>query len=796
MLPALLAFTLVFRAPAAPLQSTPAPSPPPRSAGEQAAPASPAPAPRVDRQVLWPAPTAEDWARPCLIPWQRSFEDAVAVSRETGKPILVCVNMDGEIASEHYAGIRYRQPEIAALYEPYVCVIASVDRHTPRDHDAQGRRILCPRFGSVTCGEHIAIEPGLFRRFFEGQRVAPRHIGIEPGGAEIYDVYYAWDTDSVFASIREGVANHPLPPPRFDHGDWPLARRVASRNLRDRVAVEQAYRDGDLGIRRELLEAALRHPEAAPVDLVRLGVFGSEDELRPLARRALARMTSPEAVALLGDALGEWMEAPERDALIRALETIGRTSPHARRLAAVHRGIAAARPSIDVTGWDRALAGTREGAPAGDADEAVAPEPHAGVPAASSVPAATAAREASDRLRLAEGYLEEALAMRFPGARGSSGRWRSVGEDLARLRFEDARGAALEAERLGEGGWRAGAVRALAANYLGEEDEARALAASAAAALPPGEPSWLAMATLELFAKTRWRAIARAIDEKEDWPSSWLADVHAACSVLARHPRGTDAQVAWHHDVLSWLGAGAEAGRVLDAGLVRFPDSSRLHDRLRARWLRERGAGGLLEGYESWLAGSAPAPPARDGGFERTGSPPAVRPSHLPWFTGKAAMVAAEFHRRTGDAARAREAYERAASYFEREQARHPETREVTDAAVARVLAGRARLAFEEGRDGEALDDLLASFQRCPSAAADRDGWNLSAIDTARGLRGRLEAAGQEERVARLDAALGDLDPALFDRPSFERGTPDRPAPGWRQRITHRDPVPSQGPPR
>jgi peroxiredoxin (alkyl hydroperoxide reductase subunit C) len=41
----------------------------------------------------------------------------VAVSRETGKPILVCVNMDGEVASEHYAGIRYRQPEIAKLYE-------------------------------------------------------------------------------------------------------------------------------------------------------------------------------------------------------------------------------------------------------------------------------------------------------------------------------------------------------------------------------------------------------------------------------------------------------------------------------------------------------------------------------------------------------------------------------------------------------------------------------------------------------------------------------------------------------
>src|SRR4030095_8566403 len=90
-------------------------------------------------------------------------------SQERGKPVLVCVNMDGEIASEHYAGVRYRQPEIAALYEPYVCVIASVDRHNPRDYDDEGKRIVCPRFGTLTCGEHIAIEPGLFDKFFDGQ---------------------------------------------------------------------------------------------------------------------------------------------------------------------------------------------------------------------------------------------------------------------------------------------------------------------------------------------------------------------------------------------------------------------------------------------------------------------------------------------------------------------------------------------------------------------------------------------------------------------------------------------------
>ena len=77
-----------------------------------------APTTRVNREQMWFAPTAEDWAKPCLIRWQRTWEDAQAVSKETGKPILICVNMDGEIASEHYAGVRYRRPETAGFTTP------------------------------------------------------------------------------------------------------------------------------------------------------------------------------------------------------------------------------------------------------------------------------------------------------------------------------------------------------------------------------------------------------------------------------------------------------------------------------------------------------------------------------------------------------------------------------------------------------------------------------------------------------------------------------------------------------
>ncbi|MEQ1635013.1 MAG: hypothetical protein ABL997_21720, partial [Planctomycetota bacterium] len=70
---------------------------------------------------MWKPPTKEDWAKPVLIEWERTWGDAVAVAKETNKPILVCINMDGEIASEHYAGIHYRTPETAKLFADYVC---------------------------------------------------------------------------------------------------------------------------------------------------------------------------------------------------------------------------------------------------------------------------------------------------------------------------------------------------------------------------------------------------------------------------------------------------------------------------------------------------------------------------------------------------------------------------------------------------------------------------------------------------------------------------------------------------
>jgi hypothetical protein len=695
------------------------------------------------REATWPAPSAEDWKKPCLVLFQRSWEDALTVAKETMKPILVCVNMDGEIASEHYAGIRYREPEKAALYEPYVCVIASVYRHTPRDYDEQGRRILCPRFGSVTCGEHIAIEPILYEQFMDGRRIAPRHIGVELGAekSELYDVFYAFDTDSVFDAIRSGAEGREGVP--SVRGDRVLEERVASRDREDRAAVERAYVTGDRVTRRRLLDAALAHRELDHLDLLRLALFGLDVELAKLARAALAESNSEKAVELIAEVLRGPLDAPERERLAAALERLGARYPRARTLAAVQAGLGRASDALDVGAWSPDLAGAEYPSP--DKWRALEARVEAGARASAASPA-----DPEAQLALAEAGL--ALAVDPRNARMLAADYRTA-PDYARLQFEDARNAALEAERLGARGWRLDAVLALASHYLGDAHEAAARSEAAVRALPAGEVGWNAMGVVALFAEARQRAILEAARAQREWPAPWLADVHAAYGVLARHPLGSDVHVAAHHDFLKTLGARARAAEVLEAGLARFPLAWELHTRLRAQALEERG----IEGLETLYAERARRAPAAPGSA---------------WFAGYAGLVCAEYHRRAGNPAAARAAYARAIALYEESIAADPASRANSDHYVALALAGQARLAFEHGENERAVADLLAAFERKPESAAALDGLNLSAVDTAKMLLAHLGRSGEAELASRLQGALGALDPKLLELPAYEREQP------------------------
>jgi hypothetical protein len=691
------------------------------------------PAPRPDREKTWPAPTAEDWKKPCLIEWQRSWYDAQAVSKATGKPILVCINMDGEVASEHYAGVRYRQPEIAKLYDQYVCVIASVYRHNPRDYDEQGHRILCPRFGSVTCGEHIAIEPYVHDKFMDGQRIAPRHIGVDEAGGEkeMYDVFYAWSTEAVFDPIRKGVENWPATKPN-SHPESSPVELLSSRDNLDRVEVETAYGDGNRDQRRALLEVVVGRSDEPPLDVLRLALRDSDPDLARLARQALVRSTYPGAIDLLTEALAQPLEPQEREDLLVALQRLGKEFPRAKTLSVAYRGLADATSVVDEEAWTKALA-----APAPSASERGAREARL-----AQQDAILAGDDAQAHLELAEALLAQAAAEPDAAA--------------ARYVVMDAQRAAQEAARLGADDAREHAALALAAYGLGDLDTALAQAASAGGVVPPDATGRNGLTLLWLFARSRQQAIAQASLAQRDWPAGWLADVHAAYDVLARHPLGDDSQAVMHYDFLKWFGATAAASEVLDAGIARFPASSALHDRLRARLLDTRGAAGLEGWYEERL---------RD---------PAAPPS-LERFAGYASLVAAENQRRAGHPDDALAAYDRGIAHYERSLALEPAGSADADHYVALALAGRARLAFERGDDARAVDQLLASFARKPGAAATLDGLNISPVDTARLVLARLRDRGPADLATQLEAALAQLDPDLLQLPAYERGEPGEP---------------------
>jgi hypothetical protein len=688
---------------------------------------------------IWPAATAEGWAKPVVIKWQRSFDDALKVARARNRPLLVCVNMDGEIASEHFAGVKYRDPAVGELLAPYVCVVASVYRHTPRDYDENGQRVECPRFGTVTCGEHIAAETELYDKYFEGLRVSPRHIALDLSGKELYDVYYSWDTKTVLTAYVEGAKDFPPYQEPVRDGQ-PLPERVASADIVDRQALEQAYKTGDVVLRRTLLKATAQRREVDHNELLRLAVFGLDVELAKLARQSLAQNQTEGAVDLIAEALKAPMDKDERDMLIAAAERLGEKFPRAKTLATLHKGLAIESKHIDATKARSASAQYE----ANSRVLTVAAGVEERANSASTRPA-----DADAKLELAEALLARSAQ---PG----------VERRFAQTLLEDARLRAEEAEKLGAKGWRLDALLAVTANRLGNQAAAlpRAVAAVEGGMLKLddsglGATEDVKVQVLAMFALSRQLAIRKAYRERTQWPPEWMADVNAAYATLSEHPLVTDENLVSYYDFLRWLGASPRANGVLDNALKRFPDSALLHERLRSRILWDKGPSGLLSTYSEMLA-----------------RPEATL--QLSWYAGYAALVAAEHHRRRGEFEPARAAYDSGIAHYETNIKALPDGADLCQHFIALALAGRARMALEQGDLERATDELLASFSRRADSAATPDGLNLTPADTARMLEARLTDAKREDLLARLKEALAKLDPKLLELPTSERNVPGR----------------------
>lgn len=228
---------------------------------------------------------------PPAVRWARSYDVAVERARETGKPLLLCVNMDDETANDELAARTYRDAEFVLAAEGTVPVIASAFRHDEGtvEIDASGRR-LCPRFGTVTCDEHVAIERELRARWFAGRPevVAPQHILADSAERALAAREYGLTRDDLCELVEAAIVV-PTEPDRAErfHRDRlkSVVKRIGSRKSSDREEGLTSFRLAlTHGFAELALEAAAKAPTKTREKLVR--------GLVPLGMRADAALAA------------------------------------------------------------------------------------------------------------------------------------------------------------------------------------------------------------------------------------------------------------------------------------------------------------------------------------------------------------------------------------------------------------------------------------------------------------------------------------------------------------------------
>lgn len=727
------------------LAQSPADSVARASAGELGAQAPLCEPVSVDRQILW----------------QRSLEDARAISRREGRPILVAVNMDGESASERIVRERYRDPRFVALTRRFVCVTASAFRHGERDHATDGARVASPRLGEVTSGEAIRLEPILFDAYLGGERIAPRHALILPDGTKAFDLFQLFDLRDLDAALQSAQAlapppstpdERPLDPATMDFADWldcagaveHRARLRFEALLRAPAPVEQAA----MGLRALLERGGPGSIDALRIAFARCGE--APGQLASLATLVLrARGLEREGAAVLRELLTDIDESAWQPGLGARAELLD-------ALAAVVGDDAALRSLLSSYGAcgdgadERARArrwGFGVGIEAADFDGDLGPsDPARVLAAAARLPRGTPWRlddtlsdEATREQELLDADAASAAApddldarLRFAKAAliAARGRIETSGSSIDLLLGDaDAAFRAVLASRPGDAAtWLLLARTA----YLRSDFAAEADAAWGAwSALPTFDRARLA----RLLDGTPSEADARALQEPRERQEAlrWIADAAArrieamsgkdAAEEARNLSRGLAAAAlaalapdATPTDWLTLSAFHAALGRREDEwlaarqGLAFFPEAQELRDAFyRALW--DRGRSRIAREESERLARENPQ------------SAVAV------WFVGYAAMQEADTCRRAEDPRAAIAAYTLAASAFESCASRAPGYADSCDFYRARAALGRGFAHLLVDERAAAAEALVEGIRIRPAIAEVRDPLDREAVD-------------------------------------------------------------------
>jgi hypothetical protein len=641
------------------------------------------------------------------IAWQRNLADALATQQATGLPLLLVVNMDGEVFNERFANDVYRDPEFIALTAGYVCVVAAPERHTPFDYDSFGNRVPCPRFGGCTCSEHILIEPLLFERFFNGRRNAPRHVGVAPDGKVLFDRYLDDSMQTAIEAIRKHrTAGKDAPGASQEVGE--LLRR---RDATARSCLERLYRDGDAASRQRLLAAA-GDADNLPFDLLRLGLRAADDATFTAAAHALAKVATGDARIDLEDALARIAPAAASP-LLAKLGQLGASDPATARLAAHLESALESDPEALSPTWRAPWA-----KPAFDGSDRQTIE-------AELDRCEARLRQAADdaKARLCLGTAQLAL-----------GRWLAAhGERGPEMWFEDARRSAA---KLSHASVAAPALAlAAAAAWFGGDTAGAAAAVPPALAAPSAEApidGWLAATFLEVVLP-QWAQLAYG--RLEGSPTALvnveLARTRAVLALLAERGGTAETGPLAGIGLLEFCGLRQPARLATERLLAQFPASTAAHERWRNRLRIDLGAEATMAAYERHVAAAADRPTAE-------------------WFAGLAAFLVAEQYEREqrgDDAAAARAS---TIAHFERSATANPDYADSANHYLVLALAGGVERKFAANDLAGAVDDLVKAHALRPASLDETDGLQQKPRAIGQRLRRALLARGETELANRL----------------------------------------------
>ena len=654
-----------------------------------------------------PAAAAPTAAR---IEWQRSLADALAVQEATGLPLLVVVNMDGEVFNERFAKSTYKDPAFVASTRGYVCVVASPDRHTDKDYDADGNRIECPRFGGCTCSEHIQIEPELFRRYFNGTRNAPRHVGVTKQGAIVFDRFLDTSMQTAIDAIAKNAGDASKQPGASTDPAVLFGRRDALA----RRTLEAMWQRGDAAARRALMVAAADAGNE-PYDMLRAGLRDEDAEVAAKAALALAKRGGKDALIDLEDALARHPSGPVHDALVARIVELAKTDDAAKRLAA--HLVAPVAPTRIAAPWSNAWAAPRFD----DGDRAaIEKELDRCETALKQTPDDDEARLA---LAVAQAAFADILAR--------------DGDKGPEFWFADAIGSArkVKAKELQP---EAQAVIAYASYMTGEAQACGTALALAQAAPQNGRQPAPALAARFLDVAIAGTATKVFGDTGGNAARAWRSEIDrvvAMLDLMNERKAVREGALLAGAGLLEYGGLRAQARARLADAVARFPGSPKAHERWRNRLLVDLGVAGMRKAYAEFVATAADKPEAE-------------------WFAGYAGIVAGEQETRDKRVAQGLSAYGEAIERLQRSAAGNADFADSANGLAVLALAGRAELLVEDGKPEDAAADLLRAWGLRADSFDEADGLQRKPRGIASRVAQALQKAGKAELAAKLAPML------------------------------------------